>query len=138
MRRCAVVTLACLSVLVLVSAAQAAPSASLIKSPIKSCGSVTGAGWVFPGSNGKLKGNTYGVTAVRAPCTFAKHWAVELSGSKLSGKQAGKSYALTGGPKGYKCTANPDADGKLLAASCLKGSGASTTGFSFGGAPKRP
>jgi hypothetical protein len=92
----------------------ALPSAS----PLKSCGKVTGAKWVFPKTGGKFTGNTYGVTAVRVDCEVAKKYAIKLSGTTLAGKTAGHSYPLAGGPKGYICHANPDANGKVLAGSC--------------------
>jgi hypothetical protein len=119
--------------LVPAASALAAPNAT----PIKKCGSVTGAPWVFPGTGGKVQGNTYGVTSISTPCAFAKQWATRLSAVTLPGKVAGKSYPLVGGPPGFTCKANPDAYGKVLAASCIK-RGVKGTSFSFGGAPKRP
>ena len=121
-----VVMAGCLFGAVLVGGGQAAG--------LKSCGSVKGAKWVFPNTGGKLSGNTYGVTAVGVDCSTAKTWAVKLSGTRLAGKKFGHSYPLAGGPKGYTCHANPDANGKVLAGSCTA---APKRAFSWGGAPKR-
>jgi hypothetical protein len=105
--------------------------------PVTVCGNVVGAKWVFPKTGGKFTGNKYGVTAVGVSCAIAKKYAVKLSGTKLAGKTAGHSYPLAGGPKGYTCYANPDANGKLLAASCQIGplTAVSKHVFSWGGRP---
>ena len=104
---------------------------------LKNCGNVTGAKWVFPHSGGKVSGSTYGVTAVGVSCATAKKFAIALSSVKLPGKKFGHSYPITGGPKGYICHANPDANGKLLAGSCQVGSlkTVSKHVFSWGGHP---
>ena len=104
---------------------------------LTSCGNVVGAKWVFPGTGGKVSGNKYGVTANGVSCTIAKKYAVKLSGTKLAGKTTGHSYPLAGGPKGYTCHANPDANGKLLAGSCQIGplTAVSKQVFSWGGRP---
>ena len=104
---------------------------------ITSCGNVTGAKWVFPGAGGKLSGNKYAVTANGVSCAIAKKYAVLLSSAKLPGKIPGHSYPLAGGPKGYTCYANPDANGKLLAGSCQIGplTAVSHHAFSWGGRP---
>jgi hypothetical protein len=86
--------------------------------PLVNCGNVTGAKWVFPGTGGKVTGNRYGVTAIGVSCTVAKKYAVKFSGTKLPGKKTGALYPLAGGPKGYICRANSDANGKLLSGSC--------------------
>lgn len=126
--------LASMALLVSAPTALAAPDASIA---LRRCGVVTGAPWVFPGTGGKVQGNTYGVTTLNTPCAFAKQWAVRLSAVTLPGKVTGKSYPLPGGPPGFKCKANPDAYGKVLAASCIKTPGANGTSFSFGGIPKK-
>ena len=102
-----------------------------------SCGNVVGAKWVFPNSGGKLTGSKYGVTANGVSCAIAKKYAVKLSSAKLAGKLAGHSYPLAGGPKGYTCHANPDANGKVLAGSCQVGplTAVSKHVFSWGGRP---
>ncbi|HEY5488546.1 MAG TPA: hypothetical protein VIK00_01810, partial [Candidatus Limnocylindrales bacterium] len=104
---------------------------------ITSCGNVTGAKWVFPHSGGKLTGNKYGVTANGVSCAIAKKYAVLLSSAKLAGKIPGHNYPLAGGPAGYTCGANPDANGKLLAGSCQIGplTAVSHHVFSWGGRP---
>ncbi len=101
------------------------------------CGNVVGAKWVFPNTGGKITGNKYGVTAVGVSCAVAKQYAITLSSTKLAGKVPGKSYPITGGPRGYTCSANPDANGKLLAGSCQIGpkSAVSKHVFSWGGRP---
>ena len=75
-----------LTVAVVAAAWLAVPASATraAKPAIVSCGRVTGASWVFPGSGGKLTGKTYGVTAVKATCAFAKKWAIKLSGAKLA------------------------------------------------------
>lgn len=101
------------------------------------CGNVVGAKWVFPNSGGKISGNKYGVTANGVSCAIAKKYAIKLSSAKLAGKVAGHTYPLAGGPKGYTCYANPDANGKVLAGSCQIGplTAVSKHAFSFGGRP---
>ncbi len=104
---------------------------------ISICGNVVGAKWVFPGGGGKISGNKYGVTANGVSCAVAKRYAIKLSSKKLAGKVPGHSYPITGGPKGYTCYANPDANGKLLAGSCQIGplTAVSHHAFSWGGRP---
>ena len=117
------------------------PSASATaagkRADFKSCGKVTGAKWVFPKSGGKVTGNKYGVTVNGVSCAKAKKYAVKLSRAKLAGKIPGHSYPLKGGPKGFICKANPDANGKVLAGSCQIGSWkiVSHHVFSWGGRP---
>ena len=98
---------------------------------------MVGAKWVFPNTGGKVTGNKYGVTANGVSCAIAKKYAVKLSSAKLAGKTPGHSYPLAGGPKGYTCHANPDANGKLLAGSCQIGplTAVSKHVFSWGGRP---
>lgn len=100
-----------------------------------SCGNVIGAKWVFPG--GKMTGNKYGVMANGVSCAVAKTYAVKLSSAKLAGKIPGHSYPLAGGPNGYTCHANPDANGKVLAGTCQIGplTAVSKHAFSWGGRP---
>jgi hypothetical protein len=102
-----------------------------------SCGNVTGAGWVFPHSGGKVKGNKYGVTANGVSCAVAKKYAKTLSSVKLPGKVFGYSYPIAGGPSGFNCHANPDANGKVLAGTCQIGpwTAVSHHAFSWGGRP---
>jgi len=104
---------------------------------VKQCGKVTGAKWVFPKTGGKVTGNKYGVTANGVSCAKARKYAVKLSRAKLAGKIPGHSYPLKGGPKGFTCYANPDANGKVLAGSCQIGSlkVVSHHVFSWGGRP---
>ncbi len=101
------------------------------------CGNVVGAKWVFPKTGGKVTGNKYGVTANGVSCAVAKQYAIKLSSTKLAGKVPGHSYPITGGPKGYTCHANPDANGKLLAGTCQVGplTAVSHHVFSWGGRP---
>jgi len=100
-----------------------------------SCGNVIGAKWVFPG--GKLSGNKYSVTVNGVSCAKAKKYAKKLSSVKLPGKKVGHSYPIKGGPKGFICEANPDANGKVLAGSCQIGPWTSVSHhvFSWGGHP---
>jgi len=104
---------------------------------VKNCGKVTGAKWVFPHAGGKITGNKYAVTAVGVSCATAKKFSIALSSVKLPGKKVGHSYPISGGPKGYICYANPDANGKVLAGSCQVGSlkTVSKHVFSWGGRP---
>jgi hypothetical protein len=104
---------------------------------ISICGTVVGAKWVFPGTGGKLKGDKYGVQANGVSCAIAKEYAIKLSSTKLAGNIPGHSYPITGGPKGYTCYANPDANGKLIAGSCQVGplTAVSHHAFSWGGRP---
>ncbi len=104
---------------------------------ISICGNVVGAKWVFPGAGGKITGNKYGVTASGVSCAVARKYAIKLSSTKLAGKVVGHSYPIKGGPKGYTCSANPDANGKLLAGSCQVGpkTAVSHHAFSWGGRP---
>lgn len=102
-----------------------------------SCGNVVGAKWVFPKSGGKVSGNKYGVTANGVSCAVAKKYAKKLSSVKLPGKIFGHSYVIKGGPAGFNCHANPDANGKVLAGSCQIGPWTSVSHhvFSWGGRP---
>ena len=106
-------------------------------STFTSCGNVVGARWVFPHTGGRMAGNKYGVTANGVSCAIAKKYAVNLSSAKLMGKTPGHNYPLAGGPKGYTCHANPDANGKLLAGTCQIGplTAVSKHVFSWGGRP---
>ena len=102
-----------------------------------SCGKVIGAKWVFPHSGGKVSGNKYGVTVNGVSCAKAKKFAKKLSSVKLPGRKFGHSYLIKGGPKGFNCHANPDANGKVLAGSCQIGPWTSVSHhvFSWGGRP---
>jgi hypothetical protein len=126
-----------LSIMVAAVVASSALAASERSEGISSCGNVVGAKWVFPGTSGKVKGNKYGVTANGVSCAIAKQYAIKLSSTKLAGSVPGHSYPITGGPKGYTCHANPDANGKLLAGSCQIGprTAVSQHVFSWGGRP---
>lgn len=122
------------------ASAMAAGRAALNSTPsLKSCGNVIGAKWVFPKTGGKITGNKYGVTAIGVSCATALKYAAKFSrsGAKLTGKPVNNSYPLAGGPKGYTCRANPDANGKLLAGSCQVGprTAVATKVFSWGGRP---
>ena len=107
------------------------------RAALTSCGTVIGAKWVFPHSSGKVTGNKYGVTVNGVSCAKAKKFAVTLSSVKLPGKKFGHSYPIAGGPTGYICRANPDANGKVLAGSCQIGPWTSVSHhvFSWGGRP---
>jgi len=107
------------------------------RAALTSCGTVIGAKWVFPHSGGKVTGNKYGVTVNGVSCAKAKKFAVTLSSVKLPGKKFGHSYPIAGGPTGYICRANPDANGKVLAGSCQIGPWTSVSHhvFSWGGRP---
>ena len=121
-----------------VSAVAAGESANLASgTSFKVCGKVTGAKWVFPHSGGKVTGKKYGVTANGVSCKVARKYAVKLSRVKLPGKKVGHSYPIKGGPKGYNCHANPDANGKVLAGTCQIGpwTAVSHHAFSWGGRP---
>ena len=107
------------------------------RAALTSCGTVIGAKWAFPHSGGKVTGNKYGVTVNGVSCAKAKKFAVTLSSVKLPGKKFGHSYPIAGGPTGYICRANPDANGKVLAGSCQIGPWTSVSHhvFSWGGRP---
>ncbi len=126
-----------LSVAISAALASSALAAGDRVNGISFCGNVVGAKWVFPNTGGKVTGNKYGVTAVGVSCAIAKQYAIKLSSTKLSGKVVGHSYPIAGGPKGYTCSANPDANGKLLAGSCRNGPKSAVTklSFSWGGRP---
>jgi hypothetical protein len=102
-----------------------------------SCGNVIGAKWVFPKTGGKVTGDKYAVTVNGVSCAVARKYAVKLSSAKLAGKIPGHSYPLAGGPKGYTCYANPDANGKVLAGTCQIGplTAVSKHVFSWGARP---
>jgi len=119
------------ALLLFVAAGCFAAAATATTAEVKVCGTVVGANWVFPGTGGKVSGNKYGVLANGVSCAFAKKWVVKLSSKTLAGKKAGRSYPLAGGPPGYTCTANPDANGKVLAGACKSGKNI----FSWGGRP---
>ena len=101
--------LVALSITISAAVASSALAAGDRAEGISICGNVVGAPWVFPGTGGKIKGNKYGVLANGVSCAVAKQYAIKLSSTKLAGKVPGKSYPITGGPKGYTCSANPDA-----------------------------
>ena len=124
----------CLAVSALAAGKRADLTSAL---PVKNCGNVIGAKWVFPHSGGKVTGHKYGVTTVGVSCAKAKKYAKKLSRVKLPGKKFGHNYPLAGGPKGYTCGANPDANGKVLAGSCQIGplTSVSKHVFSWGGRP---
>ncbi len=126
-----------LFVLVVAGCFAASAGASGTRADLAVCGTVVGAKWVFPGAGGKISGNKYAVTANGVGCAIAKKYAIKLSGARLAGKLVGHSYPLAGGPKGYTCHANPDANGKLLAGSCQIGplTAVSKHAFSWGGRP---
>ena len=107
------------------------------RAALTSCGNVIGAKWVFPHSGGKVTGRKYGVTVNGVSCAIAKKYAKKLSSVKLPGKVFGHSYPIKGGPKGFICHANPDANGKVLAGSCQIGprTVVSHHVFSWGGRP---
>ena len=129
--------LVALSITISAAVASSALAAGDRAEGISICGNVVGAPWVFPGTGGKIKGNKYGVLANGVSCAVAKQYAIKLSSTKLAGKVPGHSYPITGGPKGYTCSANPDANGKLLAGSCQIGplTAVSHHAFSWGGRP---
>ena len=126
-----------LSIMIAAGVASSALAAGERSAGISFCGNVVGAKWVFPGTGGKVKGNKYGVTANGVSCAVAKKYAIKLSSTKLAGNVPGHSYPITGGPKGYTCHANPDANGKLLAGSCQIGPRGTVSNhvFSWGGRP---
>jgi hypothetical protein len=130
---------ACFALLLVAVAGCLAASAMAAseRADFTSCGNVVGAKWVFPNTGGKMSGSKYGVTANGVSCAIAKTYAVKLSSAKLAGKIPGHSYPLAGGPKGYTCHANPDANGKLLAGTCQIGplTAVSKHAFSWGGRP---
>jgi len=129
-----VTAVGCLSV----SAAVAGQRTNLTSAAsIKVCGNVTGAKWVMPKTGGKIAGNKYGVTAVGVSCKIARKFAIKLSSAKLPGKIIGHSYPLAGGPTGFNCHANPDANGKVIAGGCQIGpwTAVSHHAFSWGGRP---
>ena len=110
-----------------VVAVQAAPAAS----PIKQCPAIKASPWRFPHTS--LKGTNYGSYVVGGySCATAATWIKKLTATTLKNKSFGASNVLTNGPAGFKCTANPDANGHAFAGSCKKGTGAATVGFGWG------
>jgi len=122
---------AVVALLLIAAAGCFAAAATATTTQVKVCGTVVGARWVFPGTGGKVSGNKYGVLANGVSCAVAKKWVVKLSSTKLAGKTPGGSYPLAGGPPGYTCTANPDANGKVIAGACKSGKNY----FTWGGRP---
>ena len=112
----------------------AAASAIAVASPIKQCPKITAQPWKFPGS--KLAGNTYGSYVVGGyTCANAASWIKKLTPTTVKNRTMGSSNILTNGPAGFKCTANPDANGHAFAGSCRKGKLSATVGFGWGGRP---
>lgn len=123
-----------LSVAALVVAALAVGRAAQAANPVKQCPKTTGAPWQFPGTS--MKGSTYGSYVVGTfTCGDAARWLKKLSPTVVENRKLGAHNVLTNGPKGYVCTANPDANGHAFAGSCRKGKGSATVGFGWGGRP---
>ena len=68
-------------------------------------------------------------------CAAAATWIKKLTPTLVKNRAKGASNVLTNGPRGYLCTANPDAKGHAFAGSCRKGKLGATTGFGWGGRP---
>jgi len=117
-----------------VIAVPAAATGTRAASPIKQCPKITAQAWKFPGT--QVGGKTYGSYVVGGyTCANAADWIKKLTPTLVKNKTMGSSNALTNGPAGFKCTANPDANGHAFAGSCRKGKLASTVGFGWGGRP---
>ena len=119
---------------VVVLAVLAVGTANGAANPIKQCPKITASPWQFPGS--PLKGTSYGSYVVGGfTCAAAATWIKKITPTLLENRALGARNVLTNGPRGYLCTANPDAKGHAFAGSCRKGKLAATVGFGWGGRP---
>ena len=125
------VVVAAVAAFALLAAATATGAAG---NPIKTCPKITASPWQFPGT--PLKGTTYGSYVVGTfTCAAAATWIKKLTPTLVKNRAKGASNVLTNGPRGYLCTANPDAKGHAFAGSCRKGKLGATSGFGWGGRP---
>lgn len=119
---------------VVVLAVLAVGTANGASNAIKQCPEIKSSPWQFPGT--QVKGTTYGSYVVGGfTCAAAVTWIKKLTPTLLKNRKFGASNVLTNGPRGYLCTANPDAKGHAFAGSCRKGKLAATVGFGWGGRP---
>jgi hypothetical protein len=115
-------------------AVPAAATGTRAASAIKLCPKITAQAWKFPGS--PVRGSTYGSYVVGGyTCAKAASWIKKLTPTVVKNKTIGSSNVLTNGPAGFKCTANPDANGHAFAGSCRKGKLTATVGFGWGSRP---
>lgn len=118
----------------LLAASLAGGRAAHAANPVKTCPKTTASPWQFPGTS--MKGSTYGSYVVGSfTCADAAKWLKKLAPTAVKHRTVGSHNVLTNGPKGYLCTANPDANGHAFAGSCRKGKGSATVGFGWGGRP---
>ena len=119
---------------VVVLAVLAVGTANGASNAIKQCPKIKSSPWQFPGT--QVKGTTYGSYVVGGfTCAAAATWIKKLTPTLLKNRALGARNVLTNGPRGYLCTANPDAKGHAFAGSCRKGKLAATVGFGWGGRP---
>jgi hypothetical protein len=103
-----------------------------------SCPAFTGTTWkLFKRPlHGVRTGNHYTLNATNYSCATAKKYAPALTRFKLKVRTAGTQSPVTGGPKGYRCVAVPDANGHAMQGMCTKGR--FDTAKSFNWAPEQP
>jgi len=124
---------ACVAALVpAVAARTAAPAATT------SCPSFRGATWKLfhRPLHGVRTGSKYTLAATNYSCSVAVRYAPKLTQAKLKTRTAGVQSPVIGGPKGYKCSAMPDANGHAMQGMCTKGR--FDTAKSFNWAPEQP
>jgi hypothetical protein len=115
------------------------PMAALLGHPLlpPECKPVKGSRWVYPKSPpvrglppvvAKISSNLYEVFAIHYSCAEASAWIRKLSQEKIPILHSGNVTVLKG-PKGYYCSAYPDANGLAYAGACqLKGGGGCVVG----------
>lgn len=115
------------------------PMAALAGHPLQApeCTPVKGVRWVYPKGPpvrglppivAKISSNIYEVFAINYPCSEASTWIHKLSGEKIPILHSGNVTVLKG-PKGYYCSAYPDANGVAYAGACQsKGGGGCVVG----------
>jgi hypothetical protein len=96
------------------------------------CTPMKGPGWVYPIGPpvrgltpivANIKSDLYEVFAINYPCRRAAAWIRKLDTLKIPIKHSGNATVLKG-PKGYYCSAWPDANGHAYAGGCqAKGGG---------------
>jgi hypothetical protein len=95
------------------------------------CMPVTGPLWVYPKGPpvsglppvvANIRSNLYEVFAINSSCKDASSWIHKLSRLKIPILHSGNATVLHG-PKGYYCTAFPDANGLAYSGACQSGGG---------------
>jgi hypothetical protein len=115
------------------------PMAALAGHPLQApeCTPVKGPRWVYPKGPpvkglppvvAKISSPIYEVFAINYPCSEASTWIHKLSREKIPILHSGNLTVLKG-PKGYYCSAYPDANGLAYAGACQsKGGGGCVVG----------